>query len=116
MLRQQTGVAVALGEAERARYRFRELLIREAEDIIRAGVGRTGLSEYLSVVDLAQAFHRQVAPHASTGLGICTAASIHLCAAIPNLYLLGYKPKSVKLANQYLTSPLVYQNGTFQTL
>ena len=44
MLRQQTGVAVALGEAERARYRFRELLIREAEDIIRAGVGRTGLS------------------------------------------------------------------------
>ena len=51
MLRQQTGVAVALGEAERARYRFRELLIREAEDIIRAGVGRTGLSEYLSVVE-----------------------------------------------------------------
>ena len=89
MLRQQTGVAVALGEAERACYRFRELLIREAEDIIRAGVGRTGLSEYLSVVDLAQAFHRQVAPHASTGLGICTAASIHLCAAIPNLIFWG---------------------------
>ena len=85
VLLQQTGVAVALGEAERARYRFRELLIREAEDIIRAGVGRTGLSEYLSVVDLAQAFHRQVAPRVSTGLGICTAASIHLCAAIPNL-------------------------------
>ena len=85
MLRQQTGIVVALGEAERTRCRFRELLIREAVDIIRAGVGRTGLSEYLSVVDLAQAFHRQVAPRASTGLGICTVAPIHLCAAMPNL-------------------------------
>ncbi|HIA68471.1 TPA: mandelate racemase/muconate lactonizing enzyme family protein [Candidatus Poribacteria bacterium] len=113
-LRQQTGIAVALGEAERTRYQFRELLIREAVDIIQADVGRTGLSEYLAIVDLAQAFHRQIAPHASTGLGICIAASIHLCAAIPNLYLLEYKPKSVKLANQYLTSPLVCQNGTFQ--
>ena len=51
MLRQQTGIVVALGEAERTRCRFRELLIREAVDIIRAGVGRTGLSEYLSVVE-----------------------------------------------------------------
>ena len=85
MLRQQTGIVVALGEAERTRCRFRELLIREAVDIIRAGVGRTGLSEYLAIVDLAQAFHRQIAPHASTGLGICIVASIHLCAAIPNL-------------------------------
>ena len=49
-LRQQTGIAVALGEAERTRYQFRELLIREAVDIIQADVGRTGLSEYLAIV------------------------------------------------------------------
>jgi galactonate dehydratase len=49
----------------------------------------------------------------SVGLGVCIAASIHVAAAIPNLYMLEYQPPVFELANSLLVEPLRCLNGHY---
>ncbi|TLS49004.1 mandelate racemase/muconate lactonizing enzyme family protein [Paenibacillus antri] len=110
-LRKKTSVPVALGEAERTRYQFKELLVREAADFLQPDVGRTGISEFQAIAELGEAFHRRIAPHSSSGLGVCIAASIHASAAAPNLYMLEWKPNVFESANRLLLQPLTCKGG-----
>ena len=63
---------------------------------------------------MAEAFNVKMAPHLSVGLGICIAATIHVAAAIPNLYLLEYQPPVFEIANALLESPLVCRDGCYE--
>jgi L-alanine-DL-glutamate epimerase-like enolase superfamily enzyme len=113
LLAQASAVPIAIGETERTRYQFKPWLVRRAADLLQPDVGRTGISELLKIAHMAEAFNIPVAPHLSVGLGICIAASIHVAAAIPNLYLLEYQPPVFELANSLLVSPLVCQAGQY---
>jgi L-alanine-DL-glutamate epimerase-like enolase superfamily enzyme len=113
LLAQASAVPIAIGETERTRYQFKPWLVRRAADLLQPDVGRTGISELLKIAHMAEAFNTPVAPHLSVGLGICIAASIHVAAAIPNLYLLEYQPPVFELANSLLVSPLVCQAGQY---
>ena len=84
------------------------------EDLLQPDVGRTGISELMKIAHMAEAFNIPVAPHLSVGLGLCIAASIHLAAAISNLWMLEYQPPSVELANSVLETGLVCERGLFR--
>jgi galactonate dehydratase len=55
-----------------------------------------------------------VAPHLSVGLGPMVAASIHVAASIPNLYLLEYQPPTVALANELLDGEIEVEAGHYR--
>lgn len=97
---------VAIGESLRNRYEFREWLARRALDLCQPDVARTGLTEALSVVELAAAHHVPVAPHHSVGLGVALAAGIHLAAAVESLPAFEYQPGTLPVANRILTAPI----------
>lgn len=107
-------IPVAIGETERTRYQFRPWLMQKAADILQPDVGRAGISEVAKIASMAEAFNIILAPHLSVGLGICIAATLHVAAAIPNLYLLEYQPPVFEVANALLTEPLVCANGRYE--
>ena len=63
---------------------------------------------------MAEAFNVRMAPHLSVGLGVCIAASLHVAAAIPNLYLLEYQPPVFEIANAFLMEPLTCTDGHYE--
>jgi galactonate dehydratase len=113
LLAQASAIPIAIGETERTRYQFKPWLTRRAADLLQPDVGRTGISELLKIAHMAEVFNIPVAPHLSVGLGVCIAASIHVAAAIPNLYLLEYQPPVFELANSLLVTPLVCEAGQY---
>jgi galactonate dehydratase len=108
-----TSVPVAIGETERTRYEFRPWLVQRGADLLQPDVGRTGITELRNIARMAEAFNIPVAPHLSVGLGVCISASIHVAAAIPNLYMLEYQPPVFNLANALLEEPLVSEAGQY---
>ena len=107
-------VPIAIGETERTRFQFKEWLLQRGADLLQPDVGRTGITEIRKIAALAETFNIPVAPHLSVGLGPCIAASIHVAASIPNLYLLEYQPPVFELANSLLETPLVSKAGRYE--
>ncbi|MCY4070657.1 MAG: mandelate racemase/muconate lactonizing enzyme family protein [Chloroflexi bacterium] len=107
-------IPVAIGETERTRYQFRPWLMQKAADILQPDVGRAGISEVVKIASMAEAFNVKMAPHLSVGLGICIAATIHVAAAIPNLYMLEYQPPVFEVANMLLSEPLTCVEGCYE--
>jgi L-alanine-DL-glutamate epimerase-like enolase superfamily enzyme len=78
-------IPVATGEHEYTRYGFKELIAQGGADIVQPDVGRVGgVSEWLKVAHLAQAFNLPVAPHA------VQLVHLHLACCTPNLKVVEY--------------------------
>lgn len=82
---------IAAGESEFTRYGFRELVAREAVDVIQPNVSRCGgLTEARKIAALASAFHVPCAPHTGSSSAICMAAALHFAASLPNFLIYEY--------------------------
>jgi L-alanine-DL-glutamate epimerase-like enolase superfamily enzyme len=102
---------VAVGEAFRTRWEALEWLRGGGVALVQPDVGRTGLREAIAIADLAEAFHRRISFHHSTGLGIVLAAGLHVAAIIPNLAFFEFQADSIGLANSILLNPISYSDG-----
>lgn len=90
-----TCTPIATGENHYQRHHFRELLEREAIDILAPDFQKVGgLLEGRRIADMAEVHYIAVAPHNISG-PIGTMASAHLCAAIPNFLALEWHAASV---------------------
>jgi len=82
------GGRIATGEHTQSRFGFRDLLSRQAAHVIQPDVIYTGgFMETKKVAAMAEAAYISVAPHNFDTPGRL-AASIHLCANIPNFLIL----------------------------
>lgn len=82
-------IPVATGEHEYTKFGFRELLSRHAADIVQPDVGRVGgITEWMKIAHLAQAFNVQIAPHSYLLI------HLHLACATPNT-------KSIEMLGAY---------------
>ena len=106
-------IPVAVGECLRTRYEFRPWLEQKAAGILQPDVGRAGISETVAIAAMAAKHGIAVAPHLSVGLGPMIAASIHVGASIPNLYLLEFQPPTVALANDLLRVGIEANRGHY---
>lgn len=113
-LASQVRISIAIGECLRTRYEYLPWFERRAVGIAQPDVGRSGITETIAIASMAEAFGVQVAPHLSVGLGPMIAASIHVAAALPNLYLLEYQPPTVELANSLLDADIRAREGRFE--
>jgi galactonate dehydratase len=79
-----TSTPIAAGENLYMRWGYRELLSKNAVDIIQPDFQKTGgLSEGRKIANLAQTYYLPVAPHCVVSpIGMMSTA--HLCASIPN--------------------------------
>ena len=83
-IRHSTTTPICCGENLYMRWGFRELLQKQAADIIMPDFQKVGgLSEARKVANMAQAYYIPVAPHCVVS-PIGTMASAHVCASIPN--------------------------------
>jgi galactonate dehydratase len=84
-LRQQCPIRLAAGENEHTSYGSRDLIAAGAVGVIQPDVARSGgITETRRIATLGYAFGVPFAPHVGFSGAVCVAASLQLCAAVPN--------------------------------
>ncbi|PRY22261.1 galactonate dehydratase [Aliiruegeria haliotis] len=76
------GVPLALGEEWRTVYEYRPRLEARCMGIIQPEIGHTGITPFIQIGHMAQAFHIKIIPHASISVGIFMAASLQATSAL----------------------------------
>ncbi|GAB4335850.1 MAG: mandelate racemase/muconate lactonizing enzyme family protein [Candidatus Abyssubacteria bacterium] len=104
-------VPVSAGEHEYTRWQFRDLIEQAEVDIIQPDVVKCGgISEMQKIAVLGSVYNRHFVPH-QTQPTIGTAATLHVCAAIPN----ATRPQEYTGQNPYLNElfkePLIFEDG-----
>jgi galactonate dehydratase len=83
-LRRMTGVPFAIGEEFASKWQFLPYIERGITNLARVDVCNVGgLTEAMKVAGWAEAHYIDLMPHNPLG-PVCTAASVHLAAAVPN--------------------------------
>ena len=81
---------ICVGENLYLRYGFRELLEKQAADIIMPDISKCGgLSECRKIANMAEIYYVPFAPHNNSG-PLSTLADAHTCASVPNFLALEY--------------------------
>lgn len=116
---QRLDMAVAGGENEFTKFRFREILAKRAMDIIQPDVcAAGGITECKKIAALAQSHGVQCVPHA-WGTAIGLAATLHFLASLPECPpclvpippMLEYEQTFNPFRDQLANPPLAHHNG-----
>ena len=87
-LQRSTSIPIATGEGIQGHFAFRELLEKRCARMFQPDAARTGgLTAMKKIAAMADANYVTIAPHNPNG-PICTAASMHLAASIPNFVIM----------------------------
>ncbi len=87
-LQRSTNIPISTGEGLQSHWNYRELLQKQAARIIQPDAARAGgITAMKKIAAMADASYVTVAPHNPNG-PICTAASIHVAASIPNFVIM----------------------------
>lgn len=106
-------VPVAIGEELRTRYEYRPRFVNRCMSIIQPDVAHIGITEFMNICRMAAAFHCQIMPHATMGLGIQQAASLHCAAALPNTPLQEYQHSIFDKNLRYLKTTMRCEGGFY---
>lgn len=102
---------LCLGEALATRFEFREVLERQAAHIIMPDVASSGgILETKKIAAFADTYYVPVAPHDMVG-PVATAATLQLCACIPNLLVMEHQMGDVPWRDELTDVPLPVING-----
>lgn len=113
MVAARTRVPIAAGEEWRTIYEVLPRLERRSVSVIQPEMGHTGVTQFLAIGRLAVAFHARVIPHASIGVGIFQAASLHAAATLPNVPYHEYQHSIFDKNLRYLTTNMRCEAGFF---
>lgn len=112
-LREHTSIPIAVGETLYSKVAFAEYLQSNAASILQPDVARVGgITEWMKIAAMAEAFHVSVAPH------FLMEIQIHLAAAVPNGIFIEYIPQlgpvleeEMALENGYFRAPEIPGHG-----
>jgi galactonate dehydratase len=89
---EKVNIPIALGERLYTRYGFRKVMETHAADTLQPDVGNTGgILETKKIAAMAEAYNLRVAPH-NCASPVCTSATLHVAANIPNFSTLEMYP------------------------
>ncbi len=112
-LQQEMPVPIATGERLLSRWEYRELLEGGGCKIAQPDLMHAaGITEVRKIAALADTYYIPIAPH-NPGGPICTLASMHLAAAIPNFLILEQMEEERTLRDDLCTVPVAFANGHF---
>ncbi len=85
-------IPICGGESHFSKYDFRDLISKGAVDVINPDLARIGgLTEAKKIAALAESYEIEIAPHIGlSGVG-CRAATLQLCASLPERLFLTYE-------------------------
>ena len=104
---------VAIGEELRTPYQYRPRFTNRCMNIIQPEMGRTGISYFWEICQMAKTFHVQVMPHASIGIGIFQAASLHVAATALTSVAHEYQHSIFDKNLKYITGNMRCEEGYF---
>jgi L-alanine-DL-glutamate epimerase-like enolase superfamily enzyme len=107
------GTALALGEEWRTVFEYRPRFVARAMGIIQPEMGHTGVTEFLHIGRMAHAFHVQTIPHASIGIGVFMAASLHATAALKRVPYHEYQHSIFDKNLAYVTGDMACKAGAY---
>ncbi len=84
-------VPVALGEEWHNVHEALPRFERRAMSIVQPEMAHTGVTEFMQIARLAQAFGMQVMPHATIGVGLFLAASLQAASVLPHVAMHEYQ-------------------------
>ena len=76
-----TRIPIAVGEEWRTVFDAHLRMKTGAVSVIQPEMGRTGITQFMRICQLADVHHARVAPHATIGFGVFLAASLHASTA-----------------------------------
>jgi len=98
-LQRSTNIPIATGEGLQGHFVYREVLQKQAARILQPDVARAGgITPMKKIAAMGDAQYVTIAPHNPNG-PVCTAASIHLAASIPNFLIMEEGNKAVEQYN-----------------
>ena len=110
-LAREARVPIAVGERLYTRWEFREVLEKNAVDIIQPDICHAGgLSELKKIAAMAETYYVTLAPHNSNG-PISTVASLHLDMVINNCFMQELILRFFDRYNEVLTNPIEVEDG-----
>ncbi len=112
-LQREMAVPIATGERLLSRFEFREILDEGACKIIQPDIMHGGgFTELRRIAALADMHYVPVAPH-NPGGPVCTMASMHLAAAIPNFLILEEIEPDRALRDSASNPAIAFEDGHF---
>jgi galactonate dehydratase len=101
-LTMQTTIPICTGELLYGAKNHRELIVKQACDILEPDFPRSGGPiELRRIAELAEMYHMSVAPH-NMDSPLTAVAAAHVCATIPNLLALEYHSHNIPLWSRML--------------
>lgn len=111
---QRVTTPIAAGEEWHTVYEARPRLEARACSILQPEMAHTGITQFMRIATIAQAFHCKLIPHASIGIGIFQAASLQASAAILELPYHEYQHSVFDRNLRYLDGTMTCKSGRFQ--
>lgn len=109
----RVATSIAAGEEWRSVFDARPRLEARAVSIVQPEMGHTGITQFMRIARLAEAHHVRVMPHATIGVGIFAAASLHAAAAVRDLPYHEYQHSILPRSAQLLDGRLSCTAGAF---
>ncbi|MCC2610543.1 mandelate racemase/muconate lactonizing enzyme family protein [Neorhizobium sp. Rsf11] len=107
------GVPLALGEELRTTYEYRPRFEARAMSIVQPEMGHTGITEFIRIGQMAQAFHMNIMPHASISVGIFMAASLQAASALQSVPYHEYQHSIFDRNLTYTRGDMASGEGTY---
>lgn len=104
---------VAIGEELRTVYEYRSRFVQRCMNVIQPEMAHTGLTGFLRICHMAQAFHCTVMPHATINVGLAQAASLQASATLANLAMHEYQHSIFDRNLQFIASDMKCAAGYF---
>jgi galactonate dehydratase len=112
-LQREISTPIATGERLLSRYEYRELIENGGVKIIQPDLMHAaGITEVRRIASFADTYYIPVAPH-NPGGPICTVASMHLAAAIPNFYILEQMEPQREFRDRSAAPAVKFEKGHF---
>jgi len=106
-----TSIPIATGERLSTKYEFRELLEKQAAQILQMALGRVGgILEAKKIAGMAEAYYAQIAPHLYCG-PIEAAANIQIDTCSPNFLIQESIETFSGFHAKILKEPIQWQDG-----
>lgn len=104
---------VAAGEEWRTAYDAAARLSKRACAILQPEMGHKGVTEFMRIATLAQVHHVDIIPHATIGIGIFLAASLHASAAAANVTCHEFQHSIVEPNRRFLEGEIRCAAGAY---
>ena len=106
-------ISIAGGEEWRTLYDAQARLKAQGVTIIQPEMGRSGITQFMKMATLAEAYHARVMPHATIGFGIFMAASLQASATIEDLPLHEYQNTVLPRHLIHFDTTMICENGFY---